>query len=1288
MNTYQRKKRAFTLVEVLVVVVIIGILFLVVMSRVDFTTDAARESGVDTVLNSYQLAANAVGLDRAGFTEDLSELVAQLNKRLDSELQLSVSGNTIVSSNTDPWGTEFRIEHYKPYKSNGELRFTSAGPDETFDTADDIILVSRYDTSTGRGEMVNEHPVNDPYHTHKFTQQIQDPAYLCEEANCISPTLYFNVCECGVIGTTYFSVGTPDYGKHGEKIFSYAALNDDQHTITSTCKRCKMQLSTEPANHTFDDELSMCVVCGEVVEHTHNYIFMVTSEEYLVSVADCTHAAVYYYSCSCTAMSDETFEEGSPLGHNILYGGTANLHTYCGRCNQTLSTEHVLTSTLVKESTCTAVGAQKYSCPCGYTYTDIIDVKPHTPGEDATCTKAQYCTVCNNVIMNELGHTPSYVGIDSIHSQCTRCGHIVSTHTYATEVASIATCINRGSTKYLCECGYSYTVEDVAINPSNHEGEEQFVGTQQVHSQYSCCNLLIAANHSYEKIVVTTATCQNPGETLYVCACSWSYPVIEEQTEHVWGAEATCTTAQVCVYCGVQHAAPLGHNEVYGGDISVHTKCDRCGFVMSNTHDYELDEHMDSTCVTYGRDDFLCECGAWYSEELPLVDHTPKRGSDCTQATVCEVCEAQLEAGSAHILSYDNSSASLHGVCTVCEAEITEHIFVVREYARATCTTYRQMEESCVCGYSHVYSDTVNGKDANVHTGTVVSGGTAGVHQKYSCCNATYSKNHTYTSAITTAPTCITEGVKTFTCSCNYAYTQSMETDSSNHHSTCKKVNVGQKTVHTKWNKCNQVAETAHTYQQSVVESTCVTLGKTTYTCSCGYKYEVTANAFNPNKHEKNIAFAGTAEAHEYRPCCGVITSVAHSFLAKDGGKVTYSTQCAGEATGVCKCGYVKKELPSRVIATTDIPANCLERHTLQHRLEFSTFPSTYCTVHYEGSTNPNRHKVTTTTWGGQPSVHTKYTCCGATYSSRHDYVVQPYSYSNNYQVATGTAICECGYKKQETVTGSGSIIQYVSCTRPEQTRYTYDFSSPFTDHSQNANTKSRLPHTYEYADTWKTGDWGSEFLSNHEWVTLKATCSGCALSYTETVTCRQVPNGWFDFINNPCTGTNRIEYFVYPEMTRTFDDQGHRVFTTKWRCYTDCEFTNPCALLSHRIGTGAVGHSIQSFETYQPIASISQYATCTSAGLAFTCALCKEQVTYIGEKISSGDAWQRAMLHFRTNYRTAQYCIYKLNLSSSPSISMYSIWETHSSVYDYHLFYDPETGTTYMSCNGHSSLR
>ena len=92
------KKKAFTLVELLIVMVIIGILTVTVVVGVNWSTDRARESGVQSTLHSYELAANKVGVQLAGYdNSSLDELVKLLNKSLDSELKLSISDGVIVS---------------------------------------------------------------------------------------------------------------------------------------------------------------------------------------------------------------------------------------------------------------------------------------------------------------------------------------------------------------------------------------------------------------------------------------------------------------------------------------------------------------------------------------------------------------------------------------------------------------------------------------------------------------------------------------------------------------------------------------------------------------------------------------------------------------------------------------------------------------------------------------------------------------------------------------------------------------------------------------------------------------------------------------------------------------------------------------------------------------------------------------------------------------------------------------------------------------------------------------
>ena len=61
------KKKAFTLIELLIVIAIIGILFVVLISKVDFATDKAKATGVQTDFRSFRLALETVLRENDGF---------------------------------------------------------------------------------------------------------------------------------------------------------------------------------------------------------------------------------------------------------------------------------------------------------------------------------------------------------------------------------------------------------------------------------------------------------------------------------------------------------------------------------------------------------------------------------------------------------------------------------------------------------------------------------------------------------------------------------------------------------------------------------------------------------------------------------------------------------------------------------------------------------------------------------------------------------------------------------------------------------------------------------------------------------------------------------------------------------------------------------------------------------------------------------------------------------------------------------------------------------------------
>ena len=64
---FMKKRKAFTLIELLIVIAIIGILFIVLVSKVDFATDKAKATGVQTDFRSFQLAFDTVAKENAGF---------------------------------------------------------------------------------------------------------------------------------------------------------------------------------------------------------------------------------------------------------------------------------------------------------------------------------------------------------------------------------------------------------------------------------------------------------------------------------------------------------------------------------------------------------------------------------------------------------------------------------------------------------------------------------------------------------------------------------------------------------------------------------------------------------------------------------------------------------------------------------------------------------------------------------------------------------------------------------------------------------------------------------------------------------------------------------------------------------------------------------------------------------------------------------------------------------------------------------------------------------------------
>ena len=139
-NLYNRK--AFTLIELLIVIAIIGILFVVLVSKVDFATDKAKATGVQTDFRSFQLAMETVARAHQGFNDlvhgdDYSQLEMAINKNLDNKLKIEIDVDgmiTMAHDARDPWGTEYHGQYItgNDDKDRGSIVMYSNGADMTF----------------------------------------------------------------------------------------------------------------------------------------------------------------------------------------------------------------------------------------------------------------------------------------------------------------------------------------------------------------------------------------------------------------------------------------------------------------------------------------------------------------------------------------------------------------------------------------------------------------------------------------------------------------------------------------------------------------------------------------------------------------------------------------------------------------------------------------------------------------------------------------------------------------------------------------------------------------------------------------------------------------------------------------------------------------------------------------------------------------------------------------------------------------------------------------------------
>jgi len=126
-TTLRRDERGFTLIEIMVVVVIIGLLAAFIVPRVMGRVDDARITKVKADIQAIETALSMYKLDTARYPSTVQGLQALVQKPDDPSLMNWKTGGYIARISKDPWGNDYQYQF--PGTRGREFDLYSFGPD-------------------------------------------------------------------------------------------------------------------------------------------------------------------------------------------------------------------------------------------------------------------------------------------------------------------------------------------------------------------------------------------------------------------------------------------------------------------------------------------------------------------------------------------------------------------------------------------------------------------------------------------------------------------------------------------------------------------------------------------------------------------------------------------------------------------------------------------------------------------------------------------------------------------------------------------------------------------------------------------------------------------------------------------------------------------------------------------------------------------------------------------------------------------------------------------------------
>jgi general secretion pathway protein G len=123
----RRLQAGFTLIEIMVVVVIIGLLAAFIVPQVMGRVDEARVTKVKGDIQKLETALSLYRLDTARYPSTEQGLLALVKKPDDPNVRNWKAGGYLQRLSKDPWGSDYRYAY--PGTHGAEYDLYSVGPD-------------------------------------------------------------------------------------------------------------------------------------------------------------------------------------------------------------------------------------------------------------------------------------------------------------------------------------------------------------------------------------------------------------------------------------------------------------------------------------------------------------------------------------------------------------------------------------------------------------------------------------------------------------------------------------------------------------------------------------------------------------------------------------------------------------------------------------------------------------------------------------------------------------------------------------------------------------------------------------------------------------------------------------------------------------------------------------------------------------------------------------------------------------------------------------------------------